>query len=267
MTARQIQSVASLLLTMLLVVAGCGKNVVDPPPPPLTQEQADSMATRAGDELVRAAVIDQARGLLVPLAAAERRPRVANRGAVSQDSSRFDYQITCYGLDGREVDWATTSVDSIDRLVLRWEYYVHTEGQESGWTWRWHWQSRGGFDFRGFSSASAEYRLDGVSRDSVDYAWLWESASSDGRGRSETSYHGVRLGKDYFQQRYPLGGRVAFQMDAHWKSRGPEGNRQEDLSADVEVRYNGSRYAELIVVGIYHYRLDLDTGEATPLPA
>ena len=269
MTARLVNQAAASLLMLATLIAGCSKPNVPVEETHVTREVADSLANVAARQVADEAPLQWFRAMiLAPVGAApnagKHSPRAARRGAVADDSTSYYYEITCYGLDGRPADWTTTPYDSIERILIDWEFYVNVDYQDVGWSWHSHWHSKGKFDLRGFSSQSAEFQCDGASRDSADVAWADAATAARESGRWLIDYRAIRWGKDFLQHPYPLSGSLGLDMEEHWRATGEQ---PRDVNVRVAINFNGTRYAVMVVDGIYRYHLDLDTGETTPVSA
>src|SRR5262245_11060895 len=266
MSATLAHRAAASLLLLAVFIAGCSQK---PKPNHVTQAEADSLAKTAAKEVLDGAPLGLARAMILrPVAvsgSSVRRPqRVASLGAVTDDSTSISWEITCYGLDGRQVDWTTVPYDSLDRLVLVWEYYMNGDAEDAGWAYHFHWRSKGRFDFSGFSSQSTEFRCNGNSRDSMDVRLAKGPNVSQDRGSWSIEFDQIRWGKDFDQHPYPRGGVLALRMDVHWRTVGQE---PRDLNVAVRIEFNGTRYAVMVVDDIYRYQLDLETGATTRISA
>jgi hypothetical protein len=77
----------------------------------------------------------------------------------------------------------------------------------------------------------------------------------------------LRQLKDSSVNPYPLSGVLRWQVKADATAQEPEGNKEAHYRAKVTVTFNGTRYPTIEVEEEWKYRMDLETGEISELPA
>jgi hypothetical protein len=122
---------------------------------------------------------------------------------------------------------------------------------------------------QGLLPASTEIEVDGTAHDTASCAF----AAADGsEARSYDllaagTLEDLRQHKDPEVNPYPLSGVLRWNVRAHARERDAQGEREADYQARVQVTFNGTRHPTIEVEGTWRYRMDLDTGELSELPA
>lgn len=253
-----------------MVLAGCGKasQPLQPAPEPsgLDKAAADEVATQSASQF-RSGPLTIANSLLLPLfgsrpamAACAVRPRRV--GVVQSDSTEFWYEIHADDAAGHELDWASAPTESIARLTMGWRWHLSTS--DSGDSLLWH--SEGTYSFSGMSSSSARLMVDASDQGRfaisahTDPQWLvFDLASTTGIDRMAWEKSGGPA--------YPVSGTITSTWKGNWDYN--DGQRREAGAIDTrsKLTLNGSRSADLLVDGRYHYTVDLETGEVGGLGA
>ena len=124
-------------------------------------------------------------------------------------------------------------------------------------------------DVRGLLPSEAELHVDGATNDTANatFAALDGSASRRYDLLAAGSLEEVRQLKDASQNPYPLSGVLRWQVAADAFEQTPEGTKEAHYDAQVKVTFNGTRYPTIEVAESWRYRMDLETGEITELPA
>lgn len=272
-TLRTLAALATL--TALVGVTGCSKHPdqsLKPFDEDITQQQADAVAEHAGETFHDAGSLFLARGVLMggfyrPGMAARPVAR-RSRGTVRTDAAWFDYQLTCWDANGRVIDWETSSNEEIARLKMDWSLHVDAgadAGLGTGQRDSILLGFQGAYDVTGLQAASANFDLNGTANDTL----FFEVYSSEGHAVSHGTWacgdDHVVLGKDSARQPYPLSGTTRFSVDETWSTTSRTGSDSGSTRCAVTVRYDGTRYADMLVGRTHHYRLDLDTGEVTAI--
>ncbi len=102
--------------------------------------------------------------------------------------------------------------------------------------------------------------------DTLDYRVLWQDVDVSGHANWQIEVLDLRWAKDWAVQAYPPAGRETIITDQHGAVLANGKRTTEDLSTNLVIAFNGTRWADLTVEGRYHFTLDLDTGDVEALP-
>lgn len=257
-----------LLVAALLTLSNCGKaSKITGHENALTHEQALTLARRASEGFNESGVLARTRALLFPIAsskslAAKGASRCAARGVQTDGDNAYTYEIQAWDEAGNLLEWDTGAYDAIARLNVVWDF--RWDWAESTWSSRGH--AKGAFDVTGLRPSSENMTWNGFAADSSDFRWQWEGAEYIGHGIWAEGFENLVWRKDWTAP-YPLGGRITLVMDESWTMRNGAETNSESFRENVAVTFNGTRYAEMIVDGRYHFRLDLETGDVEDMPA
>jgi len=251
----------------LFLACGCGKNPTAPTVVPgektLTDVQAREVAQSVGQTYAGASALDFARALFLPAhkpalngLSSDRPARAARLTAEGDD---FAYEIDAFDAQGNPVPWETTDWSLIERVVMRWNlaWDVPPDAQGSFS----HGHFRGTYDITGLSPAASELRFSGSAADTLAYRFVWTGYDVSAHATWDEHDDRVRWSKDYVSNPYPLSGTETFRVDQHGVAIVGSDRETEDLTADVQLTFNGGVWADLTIDHRFNYKLNLDTGE------
>jgi hypothetical protein len=119
-------------------------------------------------------------------------------------------------------------------------------------------------DVSGISSLQDTLRTNASRADTLDYAVTLPNGAASLHARCSGVYANVVEAKPA-DGNYPARGSAAWSLDVTKHVESASGNVDEHFLAAAVVTFNGTHLVPLVVNGLYHYTLDLDTGIATPV--
>ncbi len=261
---------AAFALAVIAPLTGCGKSTsaVRPTTPAggeLTRENADQMAQRSASMVLAGGALSNTNAVVFASfaggTAARQHARPAAVGTVTTDSSSYSYVLHAYDATGQEIDWTVPGHAPVARVATQWLF--HVESTSDSLSFRWH--TTGAYDYSGFEAAATRWVVSGAQDDdwamdmlAPPYHWIWHYV-----GHSQAT--GVTWEKSLTPS-YPVAGRITLHWSGTWDHTDGANHSAGAAAADCTITFDGTRYASL-VVGTYHYRLDLVTGEIELLPA
>jgi hypothetical protein len=250
---------ASLIVLSAALLASCSKSNPGPQPPPPPPEWSHEIADRTAQAIANGPM-EIALGLVsAPMAPAGsarlRAARPSRVGRVSTDSTDFAYEIHAYDVMGHEVAWDTTPMDSIARMTMDWRYAFDYADQGQFLKWN----TEGHFEFVGFAGAQPRLVVTANAQELWDWDLAYDNVTSKGHFDARSAIDHVAWEKSGTPI-YPVAGTITMLWVGSWSASSPDGNQSESINTSSKVTLNGSRYADLVVDGKYHFQLDLETG-------
>lgn len=263
-------STLALAVLASATLAGCGSNT-DPVRPaaggadPLTGRAARDLAQHFATTLSQGGVPIDRIGTATLRAATGTRAAPALRSGASLDEGDFRWSLAVAFFDagGHEQPAWVDGVTARVRITARARGSVASaEHRASLGVFRF-------LDVRGLLPAETELLVDGAANDTAHASF----AAADGSAARRLDIVGagtleaLRQLKDETANPYPLGGtlRIAVRADAFEQTA--EGEREAHYEATVVVTFNGTRYPTIEVSERWRYRMDLETGTLTEIPA
>lgn len=263
-------------LVMAIAASGCGKNAAPSAPTPsggttpMSQQAADDIALQFATTMSRQQGVPFATlgtTNVSDIALARVSPaRLGRSGILSrQDEGSFSWSLvlTFYDAAGNvqpTYDPATTARMAVHAKVrgslttAEHQAFIGSDRR---------------LDVNGLLPMETTIEIDGTARDTADASF----AASD--GSASRSYHVLGTGdlvdirqlKDASVNPYPLSGTARWAVTADAMSQDANGTHEAHYQATVLITFNGTRYPTIEVTESFRYRMDLETGEVTRLPA
>ncbi len=257
-----------VLLPVLAGLTGCGKASKSVSPGAttvLTSTQANDAASQVG-----ALFLADGSGTAMPAGlmahgvsglARARRTGPMSAGAettVVTNGVTWSFALHWYNLDNVE----QLAFDPV--LTARMVADSHGSGTFTGPDGSVSIASAAHLDVSGISSLQDSLRTNASRADTLDYAVTLPDGAASLRARCTGVYANVVEAKPA-DSNYPARGSAAWSLDVTKHVENASGNVDEHFIAAAVVTFNGTHLVPLVVNGLYHYMLDLDTGIATPV--
>lgn len=255
--------ITSLLsLASLLAAAGCTASTPDGSTSgALTNEDYDDMAAAVGSMVAGSGSLSgEASAMADSMAAAEgsleadtttEGPLGNSIEVVLHGDFRFEYQTTCFGLDGAELDACDGSADGAE-IALDWSgsfdgpRYDVQVSRDGEWT------------IVGLQGETAE--LNGEAHFDLQsrFEGLFREARRDLDLSYDAEYDAVLLDTETHQA---VGGTIRYSLEGVSKVDGPEVDREVDIDVQANVTFQADGTAELMLDGERFYTIILASGE------
>lgn len=270
----QHRSLASAIAAIVLVALSLGCGSKDNPTSPQAS-QRDALTAQAAKDIAGhfAASLSRQKGVpidrlggasLQVVADGARASQLLRSGAITDEGGfSWSLSIAFFDVDGNQQTGYIHGVTTRLTADARARGHLTTaEHQASIGVRRF-------LDVRGLLPSETELHVDGVANDTANAAYeaLDGSASRRYDLLAAGSLEDLRQLKDASQNPYPLSGVLLWQVVANAFEETAEGTKEAHYDAKVKVTFNGTRYPTIEVEESWRYRMDLETGEITPLPA
>lgn len=260
---------AALAALALASLAGCGKSSSSVRPQPqseLPQETAQQIAQQSAALVLNGGMLANTRGLLASsfgpsTAKGSRASRPAATGRIATDSTSASYALHVFDLDGHEAAWGTLTNDQISHVTASWDVYGSSTDDTLSFTI--HWTSA--YDITGFQTAQSRWVFGGSSTFLMDYDYNLPPDRWIAHYLANHQCNSVAFEKSGAPS-YPVAGSIVCQWQATWNYTSGAQHQQGSQNVTCTITFNGTVLAHL-TIGVYHYTLNLETGELVQVSA
>ncbi len=171
----------------------------------------------------------------------------------------WSFDVRWYDASGGEQFWydSTTTARVVTDQTARGSYsgegYTATMGHA------------GHVDLAGLLASQPQIIVSATRNDTLDAAYSGIQGEAQLSLKCSGAYAQVSRLKPLEENPHPSAGTASWSIVAHRAFQNGQGSHAQNFNTSVLVTFNGTRFVPLVVNGQWHYTLDLETGQVTPV--